>query len=48
MENNELKKVPIKIRMCCYFDDVIRLKDFNIYNILIYEKSHRNIFIRDI
>ena len=48
MENNEFKKVSIKIRMCYYFDDIIKLEDFDFDNILTYEKSHENILIYDI
>ena len=44
MENNELKKVRIKIRKCYYFDDIIKLGDFDIDNILIDGKSHENIW----
>ena len=46
MENNEVKKVRIKNRMCHYFDDIIKLEEFD--NILIEEKSHENILIYDI
>ena len=35
MENNEFKKVPIKYRTCYYFDDIIKLEDFDFDNILI-------------
>ena len=45
MENNEFKKVCIKDCMCCYFNDIIRLEDFDLDNILIDEKSHENILI---
>ena len=48
MENNEFKKVGIKNRTCYYFDDMIKSEDFDIDNILIDEKSHRNILICDI
>ena len=48
MENNELKKVRIKNRTCYYFDDIIKLEDFDLDNILIDEKSHENILIYDI
>ena len=48
MENNELKKGCIKNRTYCYFDDIIKLEDFDIDNILIDEKSHKNILIYDI
>ena len=45
MENNEFKKVCIKNRTSYYFDDIIKLEDIDIYNFLIDEKSHENIFI---
>ena len=48
MENNELKIVGIKNCTCYYFDDIIKLEDFDIDNILIDEKSQENIFIYDI
>ena len=34
--------------MCYYFDDIIKLEDLDLDNILIYEKSHKNILICDI
>ena len=34
--------------MCCYFDDVIKLEDFVLDNILIDKKSHENILIYEI
>ena len=34
--------------MCYYFDDIIKLEDFNFDNILIDEKSPKNILIYDI
>ena len=48
MENNEFKKLCIKICTCYYFNDIIRLEDFDFDNILIDEKSHKNILIYDI
>ena len=45
MKNNELKKVCIKNRTCYYFDDIIKVEDFDLDNILIDEKSHKNILI---
>ena len=45
MGNNELKKVCIKNCMCYYFDEIIKLENFNLGNILVDEKSHENIFI---
>ena len=40
-----MKKVCIKNRACYYFDDIIKLKDFNLDNILIDEKLSGNILI---
>ena len=48
MENKEFKKVRIKNHTCYYFDDIIKLEYFDIDNILIDEKSHKNILIYDI
>ena len=48
MEYNEFKKVRIKNRLCYYFDDIIKLEDFNIDNILIDKKSHEKILIYEI
>ena len=47
-ENNEFKKVRIKNCTCYYFDDIIKLEDFDIDNILIDKKLHKNILIYDI
>ena len=47
-ENNEFKKVRIKNRTCYYFDDIIKLEDFDIDNILIDKKLYKNILIYDI
>ena len=48
MENNDLKKVRIKSRTCYYFDDIIKLGDFDLDNLLIDRKSHESILIYDI
>ena len=48
MENNEFKKVRIKNPTFYYFDDIIKLEDFHMANILIDEKSLENILIYDI
>ena len=48
MENNEFEKVRITNRTCYYFDDIIKLADFDTDNILIGEKLHENILIYDI
>ena len=44
MENNdELRKVDIKNRACYYIDDIIKMEDFDLNNILL-DKNHMNIF----
>ena len=48
MENHEFKEVRIKNRMCCYFNDIIKLEDFDPDNILIDKKSRENVLIYDI
>ena len=48
MENNEFRQVFVKNCTCYYFNDMIKLEDFDIDNILIDEKSHKNILIYDI
>ena len=48
MENNEFKKVHIKNCTFYYFDDIIKLEDFDVNNILTDEKSHENILIYSI
>ena len=48
MENNEFKEVCIEIRSCYYFDDMIKLEDFDFDNILINVKSHKMFLIYDV
>ena len=48
MENNELKRFCIKNRMCHYFEDIIKIEDFDFDNILLNEKSYKNILVYDI
>ena len=48
MEINEFKKVCIKNLTSYYFDDIVKLDDFDIDTILIDEKSQENILIYDI
>ena len=48
MGNNKFRKLCIKNPTCYYFDDIIKLEDFDIDNILIDEKSHEIILIYDI
>ena len=37
------KKVRIKNRTCNFFDDILKLEDFDFDNILMDEKSHENL-----
>ena len=46
MENDEFKIICIKNRTCYYFDEIIKLEDFD--NILIDEKCRENILICNI
>ena len=38
--NYKLKEIGIKKRGCYYFDDIIKIEDFDNDNILIEEKSY--------
>ena len=44
---NELKEIDIKNHTCYYFDDTIKIEDFD-SDILIDKKLHKNILIYDI
>ena len=48
MEKNEFKKILIKTIACYYFDDMIKLEDFDIDSILTDEEPHENILIYDV
>ena len=37
--NDKLNEIDIKNRTCYYFDDRIRIENFDLDNILIHEKS---------
>ena len=41
--NDEFKEIDLKNRMCCYFDDMMRVGDFD-FDILLNEKSYENSF----
>ena len=43
-----LKKNYIKNRTCYHFDEIFKLKDFDLDNVLKDEKSYENILIYDI
>ena len=40
--NDELKEIEIKSRTCYYFDDIVKIEDFDLDNILIDENLHEN------
>ena len=44
--NDKLKEIDIKNRTCYYFDDISKVKDFNLHNILIDKKSYENILVQ--
>ena len=46
--NNELKGIDIKNRTCYYFDDIIKIENFNVDNFLIEEKSYENTLVYNI
>ena len=46
--NDKLKEIDIKIRRWYYFDDIIKIEDFDLDNILIDEKSYENILVYNI
>ena len=49
MESNyELKEINIKNRTCYYFDDIIKVFNFNLDNILVDEKSYEDILVYNI
>ena len=48
MENNQFKLVCIKNSTCYYFDDIIKLENFDLDNILIGEKPYEKILIYEI
>ena len=46
-ELKELKEIDIKNCMCYYFDEIIKIEDFD-FDILLGEKSDKNILACDI
>ena len=41
--NDKLKDPNIKNRTCYYFNDIIKTEDFDFDNVLLDQKSHKNI-----
>ena len=46
--NGELIEINIKNHTCYYFDDIIKIEDVDFDNILLDEKSYKNILVYDI
>ena len=44
----QLKENDVKNRTCYYFDDIIRIEDFDLDNILLDKKPYENILVYDI
>ena len=44
----ELKEINIKNHTCYYFDDIIKIKEFDLNNILIDKKSYKSILFYNI
>ena len=47
-ESHELKAIDITNWLCYYFDDIIKIEDFDFYNISVDEKIYKNILVYDI
>ena len=46
--NNKLKEINIKKHTCYYFDDIVKFIDVDLDDILIDEKSYKNILVYNI
>ena len=46
--NDELEEIHIKNRAYCYFDNMIKIEDFDFDDILLNEKLYENILIYNI
>ena len=45
MESNDLRKTDIKNRICYYYNGIININDIDLENILLGEKSYKNMCI---
>ena len=45
--NGKLKVIDVKNRTCYYFDDILKIKHFDLDNILADLKSYKNILVYD-
>ena len=43
--NDKLKEIDIKNRTCYYFDDIIKMEDFDLNNMLIDKKSLKSFIL---
>ena len=43
--NDKSKEIDIKKNLCCYFDEIVKIEDFDNDNVLIVKKSYKNILI---
>ena len=46
--SDKLKEIDIRNRTCHYFDYIIKIEDFDLDNVLIDEKSYKNILVYNI
>ena len=46
--NDEFKHACIKNRTCYYFDDIIKWADCDLDNLIIHQKSKKNLLLYDI
>ena len=46
--SDEWKEIDVKNRICYYFEDIIKFEIFDLDNILIEEKSNKNILVYSI
>ena len=46
--NDKLKESYIKNCICCYFDDTIKIEDFDLDHTIMDEKSNENILVYNI
>ena len=42
---NELKEIDIKNCTCYYFDDIVKIENLDLDNILMDEKSYKNVWL---
>ena len=45
--NHKLKEINIKNRICYYFDDIIKFEHFRFDNIMLNEKSYKNVLVHN-